>query len=478
SKQSICDICLTTASTAVVAASVGGVLLIVAVAAVTCYLYRRRSLNKEQHTTLLLKKTYACDRPISLRRPTAVKSPGSNAVVGPTLKKSPSPTGQKTPPGNRFYFENCLLTHFSGNNSDQTAERGSELKNNIQPTAEVKDSRISPENKETKGREDRCKVSTLISLPTNVIVMVRFIFDYQFQSHESCDNLTIKRETSCRDESPVYLGKLHFKLKYNYEKHALCITVVKCEDLPAPRDANVSNSDPYVKLQLLPDKQHKVKTRVLRKTLNPIYDEDFTFYGINPTQLETTTLHFVVLSFDRYSRDDIIGEVIYQLGHLHFDTLEKQISLVQDISPRSYKLRTQGRGEILVSLCYQPAANRLTVVVLKARNLPKLDVTGLCDPYVKIYLLYNNQRIAKKKTHVKKRTTNPVFNESFVFDVPYNEGLDNLSLEFLLLDYDRVTKNEVIGKLEIGSKATGTALKHWKDVASSPRRQIAEWHKL
>ena len=33
--------------------------------------------------------------------------------------------------------------------------------------------------------------------------------------------------------------------------------------------------------------------------------------------------------------------------------------------------------EILVSLCYQPAANRITVVVLKARNLPKMDITGL-----------------------------------------------------------------------------------------------------
>ena len=67
------------------------------------------------------------------------------------------------------------------------------------------------------------------------------------------------------------------------------------------------------------------------------------------------------------------------------------------------------------------------------------------DPYVKIYLLYNDQRIAKKKTHVKKRTLNPVFNESFVFDLPQldEEGLKNISLEFLLLDWDRVTKNEV-----------------------------------
>ena len=43
----------------------------------------------------------------------------------------------------------------------------------------------------------------------------------------------------------------------------------------------------------------------------------------------------------------------------------------------SLQIHSHGRGELLVSLCYQPAANRLTVVVLKARNLPKMDITGL-----------------------------------------------------------------------------------------------------
>lgn len=96
-----------------------------------------------------------------------------------------------------------------------------------------------------------------------------------------------------------------------------------------------------------------------------------------------------------------------------------------------------------------------------------MDVTGLADPYVKIYLLFNGQRIAKKKTHVKKRTLSPVFNESFAFDIPTLEvngtlesayfhdnnvifciqgsgaSLDGVSLELMLLDWDRVTKNEV-----------------------------------
>ena len=100
------------------------------------------------------------------------------------------------------------------------------------------------------------------------------------------------------------------------------------------------------------------------------------------------------------------------------------------------------------------------------------------DPYVKIYLLYSGQRIAKKKTHVKKRTLHPVFNESFVFDVPYNEGLQNISLEFLVLDWDRVAKNEVIGRMEIGAQTDGLEKQHWQDVMACPRKQIAEWHKM
>ena len=74
------------------------------------------------------------------------------------------------------------------------------------------------------------------------------------------------------------------------------------------------------------------------------------------------------------------------------------------------------------------------------------SISSLADPYVKIYLLHKDQRISKKKTHVKKRTLNPVFNESFVFDLPRTDnGVADVQLEFALLDWDRVTKNEVLG---------------------------------
>ena len=74
-------------------------------------------------------------------------------------------------------------------------------------------------------------------------------------------------------------------MKYSYERTALMVTINKCCHLPASDLAN-GTSDPYVKLMLLPEKQQKVKTRVVRRTLDPVYDEEFTFYGIHYNQLE------------------------------------------------------------------------------------------------------------------------------------------------------------------------------------------------
>lgn len=105
-------------------------------------------------------------------------------------------------------------------------------------------------------------------------------------------------------------------------------------------------------------------------------------------------------------------------------------------------------GDICISLRYVPTAGKLTVNVMEAKNLKKMDVgglSGMCcshtaytddrlvlevcvdwclslsDPFVKVVLQHNGKRLKKKKTSVKQNTLNPYFNESFSFEIPFSQ---------------------------------------------------------
>lgn len=79
---------------------------------------------------------------------------------------------------------------------------------------------------------------------------------------------------------------------------------------------------------------------VVRNTKNPVYEEDFTFYGLTMIELQSMSLHFVVLSFDRYSRDDVIGEVVCPFNTIELHQIEnQQVALSREIQPRSLKVK-------------------------------------------------------------------------------------------------------------------------------------------
>lgn len=109
---------------------------------------------------------------------------------------------------------------------------------------------------------------------------------------------------------------------------------------------------------------------------------------------------------------------------------------------------------------------------------PSLRLPGGPDPYVKVSVYYGRKRVAKKKTHVKKCTLSPVFNESFIYDIPA-DLLPDVTIEFLVIDFDRTTKNEVVGRLILGAHSvTASGAEHWREVCGSPRKPVVQWHSL
>lgn len=137
----------------------------------------------------------------------------------------------------------------------------------------------------------------------------------QFQRQESLSGLgrlkpelykqrSVDTEDGRRTDS---CGRLHFILKFDFDLEQLIVKIHKAQDLPA-KDFS-GTSDPYVKIYLLPDRKTKHQTKVHRKTLNPVFDEVFLF-PVAYAELSGRKLHFSVYDFDRFSRHDLIGQVV------------------------------------------------------------------------------------------------------------------------------------------------------------------------
>ncbi|PVD31713.1 hypothetical protein C0Q70_07131 [Pomacea canaliculata] len=108
------------------------------------------------------------------------------------------------------------------------------------------------------------------------------------------------------DDLIAIRGKILLSLKYATAKQSLLVRIIRCAELAA-MDSN-GYSDPYVKVYLKPDKdkKSKFKTTVKKRTLNPEYNEEFT-YDIKHNELAKKTLEITVWDKDIGKANDFIG---------------------------------------------------------------------------------------------------------------------------------------------------------------------------
>nr|KAF6343741.1 synaptotagmin like 2 [Pipistrellus kuhlii] len=281
-------------------------------------------------------------------------------------------------------------------------------------------------------------------------------------------------------------GSIQFAVEYVDSLTELHIFVAQCKDLAAA-DMRKQRSDPYVKTYLLPDKgkMGKKKTFVVKKTLNPVYNEILR-YKIEKQILKTQKLNLSVWHRDTFKRNSFLGEVELDLETWDWDSKQnKQLKwypLKRKTAPVA--LEAENRGKMKLALQYVPepipgkklpTTGEVHIWVKECLDLPMLRGSHL-NSFVKCIILPDTSRKSRQRTRAVGKTTNPVFNHTMVYDGFRPEDLTEACVELTVWDHYKLT-NQFLGGLRIGF-GTGKSYDTEVDWMDSTSEEVALWEKM
>ena len=92
--------------------------------------------------------------------------------------------------------------------------------------------------------------------------------------------------------------------------------------------------------------------------------------------------------------------------------------------------------------------------------------------------MYKGKRLRQWKSSTKQYCLTPIFNEAFQFDLRQTPNIQHVALDVCVMSYDRFSRDEVIGKVTIGTSAdpTSTSNQHWKEILTHPQKNVSHWH--
>ncbi|NWV47073.1 RP3A protein, partial [Daphoenositta chrysoptera] len=289
------------------------------------------------------------------------------------------------------------------------------------------------------------------------------------------------------------LGALEFSLLYDQENSSLHCTLIK--DGLKPMDSN-GLADPYVKLHLLPgaSKSNKLRTKTLRNTRNPVWNETLVYHGITDEDMQRKTLRQAQQEpgiprkggmgqwgphSQEYTGVGALGNAVFgpvvpfppQTKRAGTTGASRGMALYEEEVDRGGDV--EERGKILVSLMYSTQQGGLVVGIVRCVHLAAMDANGYSDPFVKLWLKPDMGKKAKHKTQIKKKTLNPEFNEEFFYDIKHSDLAKNIT------SVSKACSSPPFpGGCQLGITAKGERLKHWYECLKNKDKKIERWHTL
>lgn len=99
-------------------------------------------------------------------------------------------------------------------------------------------------------------------------------------------------------------------------------------------------------------------------------------------------------------------------------------------------------GKVKMSIVYEK--QYLKIIITHVSNLVPRKIQGLADSYVKSFLLPDFMKYTKRKSRICRKSLNPTFNETFMYNTPL-ELLKNRVLQISVWDQVNITDTEFLG---------------------------------
>ncbi|XP_009586081.1 PREDICTED: synaptotagmin-13 [Fulmarus glacialis] len=283
------------------------------------------------------------------------------------------------------------------------------------------------------------------------------------------EHLNPERAASC-NQAP----ELRYSLVYDQQKAELRVALLEAMHGRMSGDQDTGCHCYILGTLVSKSSIAEAQTELKKKVLHTLWEEVLRF-PLKEEDMPEGTLTLTLRNCDKFSRHSIVGELKLSLANMEdsFGVARWERLKTPEKEPST------GHGEVLLSISYLPAANRLLVVIIKAKNLHSKQLKDLLgnDVSVKVTLRHQSLKLKKKQTKRAKHKINPVWNEMIMFEVPH-ELLRASSVELEMLSQDGAGQSHVLGKCSLGLHITGTGRNHWEEMLRNPRRQIAMWHQL
>ena len=317
---------------------------------------------------------------------------------------------------------------------------------------------------------------------------------------------TVEGEFEDGDKKKDPLAFLKTRYKGAFSKSMLQLEVVQARNLPKADDGPLGLSDPFCVLKL---NGMERKTRVITRSLNPVFEERFSFddqlLGVWPSQ----SIDIKIFDFDMTSAPDLLGSVTLTLRDLidkdsgdrdsedlNQDGIFEDRDLVQgerwirlrDMNgevvrgQHNWRLRNKGLfedSELMLRYSFQPARGRhLVLRIIEAKNITApIMYTGKRprgwrpgpNPQVVVSMADSEVRTSSFKVE-----RNPKFGSEYRFAVRTLDGNLTLKIVDTEIDEPEKMKRRVSGEKIEKKKTYGSVMIPLTKVASLHKADLKD----